>query len=318
MEKYVFSGQMQDIMMDMIQDIPGFPPLNLLISQVDRGGVKKYVEWKKQGRIGWLFIDSGAFSVHTGKAKCTVDEYIDLLNSIDEYYDVCAQLDTIPGTYKQPKKPEDYVESAEKSWNNYLYMRSKLKSPEKVMPVFHYGEDFSALQRMLEWKDENGNHLDYIGISPANDVAQKLKNHYMAQVNHIIETSSNPNVKTHLYGMTSLDALSKYKCYSADSITHRLLAGFNKILSPTYGIISTSKEVKINNGLDKASFDYFCDDYDLDIVKKELAECNMTWEQVQESSAPRAVFNMWAVLKLTQTKYAYNPSSAVKLPKRLF
>lgn len=318
MERYVFSGAMQDIMIDMIKNIPNFPPLSLLISQVDRSGVKKYVKWKEEGIISWLFIDSGAFSVHTGKAKCTVDEYIELLNSIDEYYDVCAQLDTIPGQFQKPKTPEDYVESAEKSWDNYLYMRSKVKSPEKIMPVFHYGEDFSALQRMLEWKDENGKHLDYIGISPANDVNQKLKNHYMAQVNHIIECSSNPNVKTHLYGMTSLDALSKYKCYSADSITHRLLAGYNKIISPTYGTISTSKEVKINNGLDKASFDYFCDDYDLQVVKDELAECNLTWEQVQETSAARAVFNMWSILKLSSTKFAYHPDTAVKLPKRLF
>ena len=214
MEKYVFSGALTESMRTMLESMPDFEPLDMLVSQVNRTECKKLLEWKKEGFCRWLFIDSGAYSVHTGKAKCTADDYIEYLNSIDDYFDVCAQLDTIPGKFGQPKSKEDYIQSAEKSWDNFLYMRSKLKSPYKLMPVFHFGEDIKYLKKMLDWKDSDGNQLDYIGLSPANDATKNERMIYLRNMYDIIHKSNNPNVKTHIYGFTSLDAMSKFPCYS--------------------------------------------------------------------------------------------------------
>ena len=317
MDKYVFSGTLTQEMHDMLVKIPDFEPLDILVSQIDRSGLRKAIEWKKEGFCRWLFVDSGAFSIHTGNAHTTPDEYIEYLNSIDEYFDVCAQLDTIPGKFQQPKSPEDYVESAKKSWENYLYMRERVKSPQKVMPVFHYGESFDALRNMLEWKDENGNHLDYVGISPANDVSVEAKNVYLRNVADVIKKSSNPNVKTHLYGYTSLEGLSKLPCYSADSISHRLIAGYCKILSPTFGVISVSKRTRTSATKSNMSFVELADDYNLNILKNELAEAGMTLEQVEESSSARVVFTMHSIQKVINGKYKYDEKKA-KRPRRLF
>lgn len=317
MEKYVFSGSLTDEMHDMLLKMPEFEPLDILITQLDRSAIKKAIEWKKDGFCRWLFIDSGAFSVHTGKANTTVDEYLDYLNSIDEYIDVCAQLDTIPGTFGQPKSKEDYEESARKSWDNFLYMRTKMKSPDKLMPVFHFGEDFSALENMLTWRDENGDLLDYIGISPANDASQEDKNAYLQNVADVIASSVNPHVKTHLYGMTSLDALSKYPCYSADSISHRLIAGYAKILSAEFGIISVSKKSRTTKSKSNMSFVETADEYNMKKLTDEIESLGFTLEQIEESSSARVVMTMHNIQKLIKTKYAYHPKN-VRRQRKLF
>ena len=318
-------------MHDMLLNLPNFEPIDILITQLDRSAITKTLTWKHEGFCRWFFVDSGAFSIHTGNAKFPgelpkdreltfrdwEDNYIDYLNSIDEDVDVCAQLDTIPGKFGQPKSAEDYAESAKKSWENYLYMRSKVKSPEKVMPVFHFGESFDVLKHMLEWKDENGQHLDYIGISPANDASQEEKNIYLGEVADVIKASSNPKVKTHLYGCTSLDALSKYPCYSADSISHRLISGYCKILSQHFGVISVSKRTRTSNTKSNWSFIETADEYNLNILKKEIEDCGFTLEEIQESSAARTVFTMYSIQQLTKTKYAYSETKK-RRAKKLF
>lgn len=317
MDKYVFSGSTTKAMHDYLLAMPGFEPLDILVSQVDRSGVRQAIEYKKEGFCRWFFLDSGAFSIHTGKAHITADEYLDYLNSIDEYIDVCAQLDTIPGKFGEPKSQEDYAESARKSWENYLYMRSKMKSPDKLMPVYHYGESWDALRNMLEWKDENGNHLDYIGISPANDTSQDTKNAYLQNVADVIKSSSNPNVKTHLYGMTSLDALSKYPCYSADSISHRHIAAYAKILSVNFGVISVSKKSRTSKSKSSMSFIETADEYNMNKLLEEIAATGLTLEQIQEDSSARVAFTMHSIQKLIHTKYAYKETN-VRRSRRLF
>lgn len=317
MDKYIFSGSLTDEMHDMLLDMPEFEPLDILISQLDRSAIKKAIEWKKEGFCKFLFIDSGAFSIHTGNADTTQEEYVDYINSIDEYVDVCAQLDTIPGKFGQPKSKEDYDESARKSWENFLWMRQRMKSPNKLMPVFHFGEDFSVLDKMLSWKDENGHLLDYVGISPANDTSQSNKNAYLQNVADTISKSENPNVKTHLYGMTSLDALSKYPCYSADSISHRLISGYAKILSVNFGVISVSKKSRSVKNKSNMSFIETADEYNLNKLNKEIEDLGLTLEQIQESSSARVVMTMHNIQKLIKTKYAYKPENN-RRPKRLF
>lgn len=304
-------------MHDMLVNMPDFEPLDILVSQLDRSSIQQNIQWRREGFCRFLFIDSGAYSVHTGNAKITADEYIDYINSIDDDIDVFAQLDKIPGTFRMPKSKQDYEESARLSWENYLYMRERVKSPHKLMPVFHFGESFDHLKKMLEWKDENGEPLDYVGISPANDASQQDKNVYLQNVADTIAASSNPNVKTHLYGMTSLDALAKYPCYSADSISHRLIAGYCKVLSPTFGVISVSRRPRTSSVKSNLSFLETADEYNLNILEKEVEACNLTMEQIVNESAARVVFTMHSMQQLLKTKYQYKPTN-VKRTRKFF
>lgn len=297
--------------------MPDFEPLDILVSQLDKNSIEKTIQWKKEGFCRWLFVDSGAYSVHTGKANITTEGYADYINSIDEYVDVFAQLDTIPGTFRMPKSPEDYVKSAEASWENFLYMRTLVKSPNKCMPVHHMGEDLQFLSRMLEWRDEDGHALDYIGLSPANDSAQRDKDIYLRNCEDVIAASSNPDAKTHLYGMTSLQSLSKYRCYSADSISHRLISGYCKVMSPTFGVVSVSKRPRTSSVKSNLSFLETADDYNLDILKKEVEACNLTMDQIMNEAAARVVFTMHTIQLLLRTKYKYSDQN-VKRTRKFF
>ena len=316
-EKYFFSGSLTQAMHDYLVNLPDFEPIDILISQLDRHAIEKNIQWKREGFCRCLFIDSGAYSVHTGMAKVTTDEYIEYLNSIDDDIDIFAQLDRIPGTFRVPKSPEDYVVSAKESWENYLYMRERVKSPQKLMPVMHQGESMDHLKFMIEWKDENGKQLDYVGISPSNDRSQNDKDVYLRNCEDIIKASTNPHVKTHLYGMTSLESLSKYHCYSADSISHRLIAGYCKVLSPTFGVVSVTKKPRTVNTKSNQSFIETADEYNLEILRKEVEACNLTMEEIEESSAARVAFTMHSIQVLMNTKYKYSDQN-LKRPKKFF
>ena len=250
-QHYIFSGNLTEAMIEGLLAAPQYEPIDVLISQIDRSGVQRMIELCERGVAKSLFMDSGAYSVHSqGFEKVSrgrfntfdemVDEYIEFVNGLDDKLIAIAQFDHIPGIFRQTKKPEDFVESAKLSWENFLYMYPKMKSPEKLIAVFHQGESFEHLKNMLEWKDPNGNYLPYIGISPSNDRGVNEKDVYLAEVYDFIARSANPNVKTHLFGYTSLPGLPKFPWYSVDSTSHRLRAAYCKIYTKKWGTISLS------------------------------------------------------------------------------
>lgn len=180
--------------------------------------IERWIEYAK-GQNSKLFLDSGAFSAHTKGKEINVDEYIARINELDKHLTIYAQLDTIPGEFGKPKTLQQLREAPELSWENYLYMKDKVATRDKLIPVFHQGEDFKHLRRILEYRHEDGSPIKYIGVSPANDVATPHKDRWFNQVFGEIQNSSNPNVKTHAFGMTSKVQLEKYAFTSADSTT---------------------------------------------------------------------------------------------------
>ena len=221
--------------------------LNRLFSQeLNRTEIMRMVEKKKSGEYtGKIFIDSGAFTAHTKGITVDVDEYIEYINSITEYVECFAQVDCIPGTFGKPKTIEELNTAPKSSWANYLYMRPKLKQPEKLLPIYHQGEHVKWLRNMLEWTDENGNHIPYIGISPANDKSQKEKDIFIDMCFREIRKSSNPDVKTHAFGMTNRKTLSEYPFTSADSSSWVLTAVNGNIMTP-WGVICVSEKRNSN------------------------------------------------------------------------
>ena len=222
--------------------------LNRLFSQeLNRPEIAKMIELKKSGTYtGKIFIDSGAFSAHTQGITVDVDEYIEYLNGITEYIECFAQVDCIPGQFGKPKTSEQLAEAPKLSWKNYLYMRPKLKQPEKLLPIYHQGEHVCWLRNMLEWVDENGNHIPYIGISPANDKSQKEKDAFIEMCFREIKSSSNPNVKTHAFGMTNLATLTAFPFTSGDSSSWALTAVNGGIMTK-FGVVGMSAQSKNSN-----------------------------------------------------------------------
>lgn len=213
---------------------------NRLQSQlIDRTNIDIWC--KNKNSVSKLFVDSGAYTAYTKGISVDADDYIKYLNSITDSLTIFAQLDKIPGMFNRPKTKQEMYEAPIKSWENYLYMRSRLKEPKKLLPIFHQGEDFKHLINMLEWTDENGEHIPYIGVSPALDLPG-IEN-FLDISFDIIKNSSNSNVKTHAFGMTRLDILEKYPYTSADSTSWKLCAAMGSIYTP-WGTIYVSERGK--------------------------------------------------------------------------
>lgn len=202
---------------------------------------KKHLQnWFDEGRR--VFVDSGAFTAHTKGITLDIDEYIRYCNEHDDTIRVLAEMDHIPGRFGQPKTKEQLAEGPEISWQNYLYMRERLKSPDKCLPILHQGEDLKHLERMLETTFD-GKHIPYIGISPSNEVSPVTKDLWLGKVFKIIKNSSNPHVKTHAFGMTTLRILEKYPIYSADS-TSWIMASANGFIFSKHGTLIVSENQK--------------------------------------------------------------------------
>lgn len=313
--RYIFSGSLVDSMCDYLLAIEEFEPMDVLVSQLDRAGVRKMLENIDRGVVKSMFIDSGAYSEHSQGIKIDVDEYIDYVNGLDDKIIAIAQVDHIPGVFKQPKKPEDYVESAELSWENYLYMRPKMKSPEKLISVFHMGEAFSSLQRMVDWRGANGEKLEYCGISPANDRAVSDKDVYLANVYEFLKSTSQPDIHTHLFGYTSLPGVPKFPWYSMDSVSHRLRAAYAKMYTRKWGIISLSRKRDCKTRTDFPFYET-CDKATLQEFKDFLAHYHLTLDQVIEESSARTAVDIVEVQQYVK-EHPYHPSNRV-VSRKLF
>ena len=112
--------------------------------------VEKIIKYKREHPeyTAKLMLDSGAFTLYQNSLKKGhvltdeemqqyVDEYLEFLNEWGDDLFCFVAVDTVPN-------PEDVDQTfAQKTWDNYLYMYSKLRPEirDKLIPVFHYGEE---------------------------------------------------------------------------------------------------------------------------------------------------------------------------------
>lgn len=203
----------------------------LLYSQINnRNYIYRHFEADTKGE---LLVDSGAHSAHTKGIKLDLEEYMNFVNDHIDKISYYVQVDKIPGVYRRPKTLQDWLEAPKLSWKNYLYMKEYSKDWTKLIPVFHQGEDFKWLRNLCDYRDSEGNAVPYIGLSPRGDVSLEKKYEFCAQCFSVIQSSTQPNVKTHAFGATSLSMLERLPFTSADSTTWVLVSAYGQVWIPT-------------------------------------------------------------------------------------
>lgn len=197
---------------------------------------------------GWfqhkLMIDSGAFSAwnlgnKTGKdIKVDVDEYIDFINQYGDKFDVIVQVDAVTG---KDGLDEGHNEKQEATWENFLYMRSKIRKDlwPKFIPAVHGGDTWDFLDKVLDYVDEDGKHIEYIALAGPQNTQSNRNTNWWFEAFSRIQKSSNPNVKTHGLGMTKFELLDELPLTSADSSSWNAFGRFGSIVTPL-GTISIS------------------------------------------------------------------------------
>ena len=220
-----------------------------LIKELNANVLKSYVNdmrdilmWFENKRNGWkgkLLIDNGAFTVHRKGGTLNIDNYITWLNDNSENYDYAIALDDIPGIWGCEKTIEDVLKSPEKTWKNYLYMVKNCKKPEKLLPVFHQGENFKYLKQIVEYTINN-KPIEYICISGNKELTKKQRQEFYVKCYKLIKESSNPNVKTHILGSATISDAENFPCTSMDASSW-IMTGANGSIYTDKGQMLISK-----------------------------------------------------------------------------
>ncbi len=268
-----------------------------LQSQVnDRSNIRRWITTPNTGK---LFIDSGAYTAFTKNKVVDVDEYISYVNSISSSLYCFAQVDHITG------KGETKEDTARLSWDNFVYMRHRVKEPHKLVPIFHQGENLKWLKNMVEYKDDIG-RLDYIGFGAmvGTGVTREDKCLFFDRAFSLIEHSSNPNVKVHAMGMTSLSLLELYPFYSADSTSWIMQAATGSIFTP-WGLIDLSDKSRFLKASPLNSSPQFKSQ-----LQEWLGVLGFTLEEVSASYRPRTICNLVALTDWAK-KYKYRGTKSI-------
>jgi hypothetical protein len=173
-------------------------------------------------------LDSGAFSAWYHKDSVDLDAYIEFIKAHQKKFYSIVALDVIPGERaRMAKTQRDIEEAAAQSSRNFTYMRTKGIAP---IPVFHQGENFSWLERMIDQR------IPYIGISPYMKSTQDNIVKWMDEVfTRIGDKDGAPLCKTHGFGVTGHFIIRRYPWFSVDSTSWALSAGYGNILMPKMG-----------------------------------------------------------------------------------
>ncbi len=172
-------------------------------------------------------VDSGAFTAWTKKEPIQVEEYRDFILQIEDIVDHYVNLDVIPGEFGTLPGPAETDEAAQQGWDNCKELERAGLMP---MAVFHQGEDFSWLAKMVE------EGYDYLGISPANDRSTEERIRWLDDVFRMLTNKDgDPIVRTHGLAATSPRIMERYPWYSCDSTSWRLPGDFGRIILPPPG-----------------------------------------------------------------------------------
>lgn len=250
-----------------------------------------------------FFLDSGAYSAWTRGTHIDLDEYCAFIKANIDNIDVYACLDVIPGVPGIPATTAQRIDAANQTWANYLYMRREGLDP---LPVFHYGESFDFLERMLDFG------CDYIGIGGLVGVPGEMRQLWLDRLfTRLCDDDGMPIIKTHGFGMTSIPLIFRYPWYSVDSTTWIKITAnggiylpaivdgqfvFDRV--PTTILVSASSPKQSSNGKHANTLSPAM----RRILDNWLGLCGKTYEEVASNYFHRAVCNVMYFKRVSEAR----------------
>lgn len=238
-------------------------------------GKQKYVD-EMRNEKAQIFLDSGAFSAHTLGVKLDVWEYCqyilknkDLIRN-DEKSLMASVLDGIGDpllTYQNQKAMEYYGVTP--------------------LPCFHAGED----ERYLEHYIRNYEYITLGGMVGTSTLQLSV---WLDRVwgKYLLDSSGNPRLKVHGFGITSIPLMERYPWYSCDSSSWIQAAAFGAIVTPQHGPINVSEKSpsKHDPGQHITTLSAIEQDYLFRLLESQ----GFTFERLSTIYESRAAYNLWA------------------------
>jgi hypothetical protein len=171
-----------------------------------------------------LFLDSGAFTAWTKGQTIDVRDYIKFVREAEPWLAIYANLDVIPGSADRVRTTADTEASAAQSYRNLQIMKDAGLKP---LPVFHHGEHFRWLERML--KDGE------IGVSTAKNLPHDVGGRWLGDFfREVSDKRGRPLIRVHGFGEAHVRVLRRYAFYSVDSAGWLQASAHGKIYVPPY------------------------------------------------------------------------------------
>jgi len=187
-------------MVPLFFDKTGIRPNIIIANNYIKGQSFKLTDLYRD-RINFLYLDSGAYSVSTGKSNIDVFGYFHYLKDYGHKFDVCFNLD-------------DRFDDPDHNLCNQFYLESGLlNTPTVPVPVVH--DDVDPFGE-FEIYANLGHSFIAIGSSGSSAVKDKLLTQAKEKY---------PDVKIHLFGDLDRKLLEKHRPYSADSASWAHQAG---------------------------------------------------------------------------------------------
>jgi hypothetical protein len=175
-----------------------------------------------------LLLDSGAFGAWKRGISIGINEYVSFIKRNKDLIHSYVNMDVIPGEKgKQTKSSEALEHSAQLSYNNLQRIKDKGLHP---IPVFHQGESFKWLERLID------NREPYIGISPWH----RITTYMFPWLDHCFELiakyqDKKQPIKTHGFGVASPNLLLRYPWTTTDSTNWDLHGAYGHCYIPSLG-----------------------------------------------------------------------------------
>lgn len=174
-------------------------------------------------------LDSGAFTGWNQGHPVTIEEVFKQYDAFmelagDKFEQIwMINLDVIPGERGRDPTPDEIKQAIETSDKNYAILEAKYG--ERILPVFHQGEDRDRLHDCAAMVDGKS---DYICVSPRNDVAEVHRVRWSEEY-HAYLHDEYPFCRTHGLATTGVEMIRRVPWYSGDSAAWVQHGGFGMI-----------------------------------------------------------------------------------------
>ena len=166
-----------------------------------------------------ILLDSGAFTAWSKGAEIKLEQLIDSYERLLTKYEHglkkvwLINLDKIPGQRGRTAGPEEIEEAIRISDENFNVLVKHFG--HRVLPVFHQNESKERLHEVCAM-------ANYVCISPRNDVGEKYRISWAAEVHTLLkkegeEENGRLRIKTHGLATTGMRMLGNVDWFSADS-----------------------------------------------------------------------------------------------------
>ena len=244
--------------------------LNVLVSYAfQEGNISKLTKTYRSA-IDDLYLDSGAFSVFTGRKKISLKEYIIFLRKYGDQFTQCFSLD-------------DRFDNAYHNFLNQLDLEEALKDkPWTPIPVVH---DFADPYGEFEMYVDYGHTYVALGSMGARKkiplkILEKIRSNY-------------PEIKIHMFGSLNLEMLKRYRPFSADSAGWMHQAGKGGSIS--YWRASENEGYTLNmGGVDSEASE-----------KNHIKKCPF-YKEIEQFWADRFGFTYDSILSDANERYILN------------